>query len=76
MENGLAWNHFTPMGLRRALTGTGFSLVKDVFDLVRPGDLRGVKRAAVPLLGLLRSSRLARVPFFTLISTTNLWAIK
>ncbi|MBI3447959.1 MAG: class I SAM-dependent methyltransferase [Acidobacteria bacterium] len=76
MENGLAWNHFTPMGLRRALAETGFRQVLDVFDLVRPGDLRGVKRAAVPLLGLLRSSRAARIPLFTLISTTNLWALK
>jgi ubiquinone/menaquinone biosynthesis C-methylase UbiE len=76
MENGLAWNHFTPMGLRRALLDTGFSRVLDVFDLVRPGDLRGVKSAARPFLGILRSFPPARLPLFTLISTTNLWAIK
>ena len=76
MENGLAWNHFTPMGLRRALTEAGFTKVFDVFDLARAGDLRGMKRAARPLLGFLRSWRPARVPFFCLISTSNLWAIK
>lgn len=76
MENGLAWNHFTPMGLRRALLETGFRQVQDVFDLVRPADLRGLKRAASPFLGILRSFRPARIPLFTLISTTNLWATK
>ena len=76
MENGLAWNHFTPMGLRRALLDAGFSRVLDVFDLVRPQDLNGAKRLARPFLGFLRSVRPARVPLFTLISTTNLWAIK
>jgi len=76
MENGLAWNHFTPMGLRRALRGAGFRQVFDVFDLVRPGDLRGMKRVAAPLLPLLKSLRAARIPFFCAISTTSLWAVK
>lgn len=76
MENGFAWNHFTPMGLRRAILKTGFSLVHDVFDLVAPGDLKGIKRLAGPLLPLLKGFRAARVPLFCLISTSNLWAIK
>lgn len=76
LENGLAWNHFTPMGLRRALLAAGFRQVADVFDLVRPADLRGVKRLARPILGLLKSSHAARVPFYCLISTTSLWALK
>jgi hypothetical protein len=76
LENGMAWNHFTPMGLRRALLGVGFRKVYDVFDLVRPEDLRGVKKAARPFVGFLRSFRPARVPLFCLISTTNLWALK
>ena len=76
MENGLAWNHFTPMGLRRALLDAGFREILDVFDLVRPSDLKGVKKMARPVLGLLKGVRAARAPFFCLISTTNLWAVK
>jgi SAM-dependent methyltransferase len=76
MENGFAWNHFTPMGLRRALLGTGFRQVFDVFDLVKPADLKGVKKLARPLLPLLKGVRATRIPLFCLISTTNLWALK
>ena len=76
MVNGFAWNHFTPMGLRRALHDKGFRTVIDVFDLVRSDDLRGVKRAASPLLPLLKRFPVTRIPFFCLISTSNLWAIK
>jgi len=76
MENGFAWNHFTPMGLRRSLHRIGFREVYDVFDLVRPGDLRGVKKLARPALGLLKRSKASRIPFFCLISTSNIWALK
>jgi ubiquinone/menaquinone biosynthesis C-methylase UbiE len=76
LENGLAWNHFTPMGLRRGLLAAGFRQVFDVFDLVRASDLKGIKKAARPILPLLTRFRPARVPLFCLISTTNLWAIK
>lgn len=76
MENGLAWNHFTPMGLRRSLLRTGFGKVYDVFDLVRPGDLRGMKALARPALPVLKTFRAARIPLFCLISTTSLWAVK
>lgn len=76
MENGFAWNHFTPMGLRRALRRTGFRTVLDVFDLVQPGDLKGIKRLARPLLPLVKGFYPARIPFYVAISTTNLWALK
>jgi ubiquinone/menaquinone biosynthesis C-methylase UbiE len=76
MENGFAWNHFTPMGLRRALLRTGFSRVMDVFDLVSPGDLKGVKKLTRPLLPLVKRFYPARIPFYCAISTTNLWALK
>ncbi len=76
MENGFAWNHFTPMGLRKALHRAGFGQVFDVFDLVRPDDLRGVKKLARPILPLLRRLPPTRIPFWLAISTTNLWAIK
>lgn len=76
MENGFAWNHFTPMGLKRALRRTGFRRVLDVFDLVSPGDLKGVKKLARPVLPLLKSSYPVRIPFYLAISTTNLWAVK
>lgn len=76
MENGFAWNHFTPMELRRALHRAGFSRVLDVFDLVEGKDLKGIKRLARPLLPLLKGFRPARVPFYLAISTTNLWALK
>ncbi len=76
MENGFAWNHFTPMALRRALRRAGFATVLDVFDLVRPEDLRGVKALARPLLPVLKRFPAARMPFWLAISTTNLWAIK
>lgn len=76
LENGLAWNHFTPPGLRRALLATGFRRVEDVVDLVRPGDLRGVKKLAKPLLPILKGIPAIRLPFYCLISTTNLWAVK
>jgi len=76
MENGFAWNHFTPMGLRRSLIGIGFREVFDVFDLVRSDDLKGVKKLARPLLPLLKRARKTRIPFFCFISTSNLWALK
>ena len=76
LENGLAWNHFTPPGLRRALHRAGFRRVFDVFDLVRTGDLRGSKRLARPIVPLLRAVPALRLPLFCLISTTNLWAVK
>lgn len=76
MENGFAWNHFTPIGLRRALLRTGFRQVLDVFDLVKPGDLRGIKRAARPILPVVKHLRATRIPLFGLISTTNLWALR
>jgi ubiquinone/menaquinone biosynthesis C-methylase UbiE len=76
MDNGFAWNHFTPMGLRRALHGIGFRVVQDVFDIVRPDDLKGVKKLAKPLLPILKGWRVSRIPFFCLISTSNIWAIK
>jgi len=76
MENGFAWNHFTPMGLGKALHRAGFGQVLDVFDLVRPEDLRGVKKLARPILPLLKRFPATRIPFWLAISTTNLWAIK
>jgi ubiquinone/menaquinone biosynthesis C-methylase UbiE len=76
MENGFAWNHFIPMGIRRGLKDAGFREVYDVFDLVRPADLKGVKKLARPALPILKSLYPARIPFYFLISTTNLWALK
>ena len=76
LENGFAWNHFTPPGLRRALLRAGFRDVRDVFDLVRSSDLRGLKALARPIVPFLKRFRAARMPFYCAISTTSLWAVK
>jgi SAM-dependent methyltransferase len=43
----LDWNQFTYWGLRRELRRVGFSEVYDRFDLLRPSDKTGAKRALI-----------------------------